>query len=675
MNGRCLLADEMGLGKTVQTISILAAFKDDWPVLIVCPSSLRLNWKAELKKWLDLDQDNDIQILFSGSEPLNPAARVLITSYDLASRQPARDRIAARGFRAVVCDESHYLKSIKAQRTKALLPLLKKAARALLLTGTPALARPLELFTSLSVLLPDIFYDLKSYGQRYCDAKESFHGTGLDLTGASNLEELNWILRTRCMIRRLKQDVATELPEKLRRRVYLPVTDPEMKQELAELMSESSILDRKISSLEAQKNRPGELQQAKASKLALTTKTWMLTGKAKIPAVCEYLSEFLEESEECKAIVFAHHVEVMDALYLHAKSSKWNPIRIDGSTPATSRQQLCDNFQTDPSVLIAILSLNAAGVGLTLTKADLVVFAEIAWTPALLLQAEDRAHRIGREEKVEVVYLLADGSLDGRMLEVNLDKLKVVGKVVEGGVGVVGLDVTKEGEKKKKEEVKGKQRKLNEFFEKGKLVERAVEKVVEISDSEEEEIEIEACEPISIVTNKEPETSVARPPLQPVSLQPPSPPRQQQQYQPQIRQFKFKKPSAIAAAAHQENQKPVQVQETQQTRATEAVLKRGFASPLMLSAVPLQEQRDKRKGGFVMAKEVYRQQSAGDSSDDEDDNLPEHQDREPTVGFEELDEALLGQLLESVEVGFHQDGLDESLLGQMLEAVEKVHIH
>ncbi|KAI9006965.1 P-loop containing nucleoside triphosphate hydrolase protein, partial [Hyaloraphidium curvatum] len=403
LGGRVFLCDEMGLGKTVQTVAVLSYYSPaDWPVLVVCPSSLRLNWRNEFRKWLHLT-DDQVQIVFSSSDKISPDSRVVVVSYDLASRPATHAQLAARGFPSVVCDEAHYIKNAKALRTKALVPLLKRARRTLLLTGTPALARPIELFTSLSVLKPEVFNEAKAFGMRYCGGKEDGPTAPADFSGHSHLAELNWILRSTVMVRRLKQDVLSELPEKLRRHVY-----------------------KRILGMEARPDKDPSLQHLKTSQIVLMGQMWSKTGTGKLPAAKEYLREALQNPEFKKAIVFAHHVEVMDGLEAFCKAEGLNPVRIDGSTKPADRQPLCDSFQRDSGVRAAVLSLNAAGVGLTLTEADLVVFAEISWTPALLLQAEDRAHRIGRVDAVTVVYLLAEGTFDTVQWEMNLAKLKIV---------------------------------------------------------------------------------------------------------------------------------------------------------------------------------------------------------------------------------------------------------
>ena len=173
--GRMLLADEMGVGKTIQAICIASIFKENWPVLIVAPSSLKFNWRDELLHWLKGDniQKQDIQIFKSGKDDFKPNAKFYILSYDLCSR--ISEKLIAKNFNFAIADEAHYIKNVDAQRTMVLIPVFQRCKRLLLLTGTPIMSRPVELFPILKSLRPDIFSNFKTFGQRYCDPKHSNH--------------------------------------------------------------------------------------------------------------------------------------------------------------------------------------------------------------------------------------------------------------------------------------------------------------------------------------------------------------------------------------------------------------------------------------------------------------------------------------------------------------------
>ncbi|RKO97469.1 hypothetical protein CXG81DRAFT_12522, partial [Caulochytrium protostelioides] len=389
--GRVLIGDEMGLGKTVQALGLCSFFRPAWPVLIICPSSLRLTWAAEIQRWLELEPYR-VQVLMTAKDVPDPFKEIVIVSYDLCSRAPLSGILTKTKYQIIVADECHYLKSRDAKRTKTIVPMIKASQYAIMLSGTPALSRPMELYTQVTALVKLAFPSMGQYGQRYCDAKMTHFG--MDYSGSSHLGELYWFLEKCVMIRRLKKNVLKELPPKTRQCIYLAAL--------------------------GQDGGSGGLNDPRFMEL------YMMTGVAKIPAVIEYLRDVFHNTDK-KFLVFAHHIEVLNALSKFVETDlKVGYIRIDGSTPAAQRQELCDRFQTREDVRVAVLGIVAAGVGLTLHRADLVIFAELFWTPAQLMQAEDRAHRLGRQSHVDIKYILAKGTLDDRQWPLIQSKLEVI---------------------------------------------------------------------------------------------------------------------------------------------------------------------------------------------------------------------------------------------------------
>lgn len=428
--GRCLIGDDMGLGKTLQAIAVARVYMNDWPLLIVCPSSLRLNWKEELLRWLEDDiVEDDILVIMSGRDIDRPLRSVNIVSYDLLRKIPPN---SLRRCQFIIADESHYLKSMTAKRSQALTPLIKKAKRALLLSGTPALSRPVELFPQINSISPILFPRYQEYVERYCAAHMGRFG--YDVSGASNLDELHTLLRGSLLIRRKKEEVLSQLPDKQRQVLWVQ-TKPKVMKDVAKAMD--AFEDLKL----AAKNptSEGHAKKLDCDIKAAQTELYKLTGSAKIESVMEFCKDTAETG--CKFIVFLHHKEVMSELdeYI-TKKLKLGIIRIDGSTPQSSRQMLCREFQEDPKCRVALLSITAAGVGLTLTKATVVLFAELYWNPGSLLQAEDRAHRIGQRDCVLVKYLLAKKTLDESMWSTVRRKLTVVGHSLTGTAA--RMDVT-----------------------------------------------------------------------------------------------------------------------------------------------------------------------------------------------------------------------------------------
>jgi len=423
--GRVLIGDEMGLGKTIQAIAIASAYMTEWPLLVVCPSSMRSVWAHEIVRWLpQLVSPADVNLLHSSKDAIYTCP-VTIVSYDLFAKLSYD--LGKQGFKVVIADESHYLKNAQAKRTMAIVPVVRQARRAILLTGTPALARPIELFNLLNCLHPALFPSYLDYAKRYCAAHQG--PFGLDTAGSSNLEELHLVLQKHAMIRRLKKQVLTQLPPKRRQRIMLEVSSSAAAQFSAQIQQLKE-LERQAEDETADES---ERMAASGRKRNLIMKLYVDTGRAKMRPVREYVSDLLAGG--AKLLVFAHHLPVLDALEECVKERKVGYIRIDGTTPSAHRQRLVNEFQNDSQIRAAVLSITAAGTGLTLTAAHTVVFAELHWTPGVLLQAEDRVHRIGQTStSVNIHYLIAQGSCDDLIWDSIAHKMQVVGRALDGQV-------------------------------------------------------------------------------------------------------------------------------------------------------------------------------------------------------------------------------------------------
>lgn len=237
--GRAMIADEMGLGKTYQAIAVADFYKEDWPLLICTTASTRDVWAAKIRQLLPSVPVHNIVTLQSGQDYIGEA-RVLITSYSMMEK--SAEKLLARNFGFVIMDESHTLKNFKAKCTVVATDLAKQAKRVILLSGTPALSRPLELFSQVS-MLDRKFFAFREYSARYCAGKQTQFGW--DATGQSNLPELNLLLAAKFMIRRTKQDVMSQLAEKSRETVLLDPsllwTNQEMEEDLQTYAADYSI--------------------------------------------------------------------------------------------------------------------------------------------------------------------------------------------------------------------------------------------------------------------------------------------------------------------------------------------------------------------------------------------------------------------------------------------------
>uniref|UniRef100_A0A8B9LRM4 Zinc finger, RAN-binding domain containing 3 n=1 Tax=Astyanax mexicanus TaxID=7994 RepID=A0A8B9LRM4_ASTMX len=401
-----LLMLQMGLGKTVQAISVAYLYRKEWPLLIVVPSSLKYPWIEELERWVPELRPEDINLVESKADIMGISqSKVTVLGYGLLTTD-ARSLVEVlnqQRFGIVIVDEAHYLKSRNAARTKILVPVIQNAKRAILLTGTPALGRPEELFMQIDALYPRRFGTWSDYAKIYCNAHYKFFGNRRqwDCRGASNLDELHHRL-SEIMIRRLKAEVLTQLPDKIRQRI--PFDLPK---------------------------EAGKVRNPFSEVMGLITQMYKQTAVAKAGAVKDYIKMMLE-TEQLKFLVFAHHLSMLQACTEAVIEAKAGYIRIDGSVPSAERIQLVHRFQNDPDTRVAILSIQAAGQGLTLTAASHVVFAELYWNPGHVKQAEDRAHRIGQTASVHVHYLIAKGTFDMVMWGMLNRKEKVTGSTLNG---------------------------------------------------------------------------------------------------------------------------------------------------------------------------------------------------------------------------------------------------
>nr|CDJ86552.1 SNF2-related and DNA RNA helicase domain containing protein [Haemonchus contortus] len=416
--GRLLLADEMGLGKSVQALTLARYYKSEWPLLIICPSSVKTAWKTQINKFLPVIQK--IFLMEKGSDPL-PTARtsntVAILSYDLMVLK--KKELEEMNYCVIIFDESHLLKDTKAKRTQVAHALAKRATRVILLSGTPALSRPAELFSQVRLVNDRLFPNFQQFAIRYCDGKQGRFC--FEAKGCTNSEELSVILSKRVMIRRLKKDVLTDLPGKRREVVYLSGD---------KIDTCMDSLKKAKMAFEAGSGAQRGMGNGKGGDDSLL-EYYSLTGIVKASAVCSHILDnyFYPDAPKRKVLIFAHHQIVLDTIQVEVQKRNLRSIRIDGQTSSKDRGPLCHDFQEDPDVQVAILSMTAAGVGITLTAASVVIFAELHWNPTTLQQAEDRAHRVGQKDSVFVQYLVARNTADDVIWPLIQHKLDDLGKV------------------------------------------------------------------------------------------------------------------------------------------------------------------------------------------------------------------------------------------------------
>jgi SWI/SNF-related matrix-associated actin-dependent regulator of chromatin subfamily A-like protein 1 len=402
---RTFLADEQGLGKTVQALATLEA-DAAYPAIVVCPASLKLNWQREISHWLP---HRSVTVV-SGTGRVAEAADITVINYEIVHAH--RSRLALRRPKALVLDESHYIKNPRAKRTQAVRRLaeaLAPDALRLALTGTPVMNHAEELIAQLRVI-----GRLEDFGSGARFARR-FQGIGAE-------ERIHWHLRRSCFVRRLKADVMPQLPAK--RQVVVPVAlDNEREYRLAQ--------EDVIAWLREQPLDLGELEARvaaalRAERLAQLNALKRLAARGKSGPALAWIADFLESDEPL--VVFCGSREVQELVLKRFPEA----LHLVGSDSTTQRDASVQAFQEPDGPQMIVCATRIGGQGITLTRASNVAFLDLEWTPAMHDQAEDRCHRIGQRDAVTAWYLLAADTIDETMIELIARKRGIVGAVTDG---------------------------------------------------------------------------------------------------------------------------------------------------------------------------------------------------------------------------------------------------
>ena len=413
--GRCLIGDEMGIGKTISAIGYAAINPQARPAIVVCPSNVKFNWKKEVNKWLP---DETVQVITSGKDEPE-LGDFIIVNYDLMTKM--QEKLIKLVPRLVILDECHYIKNSGSKnkpvkRTVATLALCRFTPKILALSGTAIASRPKEFFNTLNLMRPEQFASFWDFAQRYCDPWHD--GFGWNFDGASYTQELNERTRDLC-IRRLKSEVLPELPPKTR--TFLPIHLSKKDRSPYDIAQEE--WDRRIE--EAYIN--GEKLPA-GTMLNMINDLRHICGQVKVNYAVDWITQYMTQTGK-PIVVFTHHRDVLKRI-----AGKFKNVQtISGDVNSKKRQQIVEDFQAG-KIDILVCNTIAAKEGITLTRADTVLFIEREWVPTDEEQAEDRVYRIGQEsDNVHAVYLSVAGTIDEHFDRVVEAKRQVVKAVLDGG--------------------------------------------------------------------------------------------------------------------------------------------------------------------------------------------------------------------------------------------------
>lgn len=414
--GRAIIADAPGLGKTAQALAYIKHEKYE-RTLVVCPASVKFAWENEVQKWTNLSSvaiESKTKL-----HEIDSSVNVWVINYDLLKKfLPELKKIR---FDCLIGDEAHMVKSAQAQRTKAFIQIARHIPSVVMLTGTPLLSRPVELFTLLHIIDPKSWNNYYNYVRAYCNAHQTRFG--FDVSGASNIDELYGKIR-RYFLRRRKEEVLTDLPNK--NRIAYPV---EMSTEIGKLYREA---ERNLGAY--LKNHSGKQPAAiakvmQAEKLAQLNVLRQLCANGKLETAYDIIDSIIESGE--KVLVFSSFIEPLNKLHDRYGDKS---VMLTGQTPIADRGPIVNRFQKDDSIKVFLGGIKSAGVGITLTAASNVVFLDYSWNPADHQQAEDRAHRIGQKASVNVYQLFAKDTIDEKLQKVLEKKQKIFDRLIEGEV-------------------------------------------------------------------------------------------------------------------------------------------------------------------------------------------------------------------------------------------------
>jgi len=407
---RFILADDMGLGKTTSTI-IAALETGAKKILIICPASLKINWQREIENY------SDRPTFIAEGKKFSTDHDFVIVNYDILKnfhdpKDKENSLLKKSNFDLVILDEAHMISNAQAQRTKIINSYVKNIDKVWLLTGTPMTSRPMNYYNLLSIIESPVAQNWMAYAIRYCQGYQFNAGKRKvwNVSGASNLEELR-DRTSKQILRRLKEEVL-DLPDKIITPVYLRLKSSEYENLMGEYYDWYDKNPEESSSLTVQ-----------FSKLMKVRK---VIANEKTKQTIEFTENILEQGK--KVIIFTNFTDSLQTIYSHFGKQA---VYLDGSCSNSVRQQAVDSFQNDEKIRVFVGNLKAAGVGLTLTSAEVVIMNDLSFVPAEHAQAEDRAYRYGQKSNVLVYYPLFENTIEGAIYDI-LNKKKEIIRTVMG---------------------------------------------------------------------------------------------------------------------------------------------------------------------------------------------------------------------------------------------------
>lgn len=421
---RCINANQMGTGKTIESLMLADEIGAE-KVLVVCSQSKMDDWIEEIEKWNILDSS---LTKVAGSPLKKQKALYETTRFKVITHGLLRDTdrygsVFIELWDLVLIDEGHRLKNIKSAQANGASRL--KSKNFVIITGTPMLNRPSELYALLHILFPERFGSYWDFVERFCTTEEGFNGSR-KITGVKNTDVLQYILAP-IMIRRLKKDVMAYLPEKIYKTVHVELTGDAKK--AYKQMEKESMIDLDNGDAIMASNRL--TQMVRLRQLALDPG---LLGEGpdlrgpKTAAIMDILEEAIENGE--KVVVFSVSRRYIERLSLMLTAAKINHATMHGKLNETEKSAAKRKFQQDPNCCVFVCTLGTGGEGLNLQNASIEILADKSWVPGDMEQAEDRLHRDGQTKNPLIISIVCKDTIDEDIEEVLQDKTNTITEVM-----------------------------------------------------------------------------------------------------------------------------------------------------------------------------------------------------------------------------------------------------
>lgn len=414
--GRALLADSPGVGKSVQALGFITHnnYKRN---LIICPASIKFVWVSEITKWTKMK-----------SFVINPKTNLqdipfdvqcVIVNFDILKK--FHNEFKKYKWNSCIIDECQLIKNPSAARSKAVKSIAQEISNIIMLTGTPLLSAPIEMFNMLNIIDPKVWNNYYSYATKFCGGRQGYWG--FEAKGATNLNELR-IKISKYFLRRTKDEVLKELPTK--NYIEVPIDLPKEERKQYDLV-ESNLVEY-LKSYKKEKTNKEITKSLNAEKLVKLNLLREINTMGKIPTARELIDNIIDAKE--KVLVFSSFNAPLKEL---AEKYEENSVIMLGETQVEERGEIVKQFQEDPNIKIFFGGTKSAGVGITLTAASNVIFLDLPWNPADIEQSENRAHRPGATyQSLNIYQIISYDSIDEFMKKLLNKKQVIINKLIEG---------------------------------------------------------------------------------------------------------------------------------------------------------------------------------------------------------------------------------------------------